>query len=163
MGGHVVPFGFSPCLWNNTEKQTEPETVLEPSQIAQLKFRTQVPEIEESVVGEGELYPETETTYRNKNDEDCSCQTSMERVSGHSWEVNGRDKWDDYSDTLGVVISWFERRTISVMFWKFWTVRHILVQNGFSKIMNEKNVLSEINDGLFDVVAGVFAHVFTVR
>ena len=54
---------------DNTEKQTEPETVLEPSQDSAVEVpEDTVPEIEESVVGEGELYPETEATYRNKNE-----------------------------------------------------------------------------------------------
>ena len=110
---------------DNTEKQTEPDIVLEPSQDSAVEVPEEaVPEIGESVVGEGGLYPDAEAVYRNKKRMKIAhVKTSMERVSGGiSWEINGRDKWDDYSDTLGVPDYQFtvrEDRTISVMFQKF--------------------------------------------
>ena len=110
---------------DNTEKGTEPEVVLEPSRDSAIEVpEDTVPEIGESVVGEGELYPETESTYRNKKRMKIAhVKASMERVSGGIvWEVNGRNKWDDYSDTLGVPDYQFtvrEDRTISIMFQKF--------------------------------------------
>lgn len=109
-----------------TPEETEPEVTAEPSYDSAVETPEDEapPEVTESVVGEGHLYPEPEASYRHKKRMKIAhVKASMERVSGGIlWEVNGIDKWSDYYDTLGVPDYEFtvqEDRTVSVMFQKF--------------------------------------------
>ena len=108
------------------EKESTPEIIVEPSTDSAVEVPEEgvSPEITDSDVGEGSLYPDEEHTYRNKKRMSIDhVKASMERVSGGIvWEINGSDKWSDYSDTLGVpdfLYSVREDRTVSVMFHKF--------------------------------------------
>ena len=82
------------------------------------------PDIEDSDIGEGELYPEEEPTFRHKKRMRIEhIKNSMVRISnGVEWTVNAVNKWDDYSETLGVPDFQYrvrEDRSVSVMFQKF--------------------------------------------
>ena len=108
------------------EKESTSEIIVEPSSDSAVEIPEEEtpPEITEGIVGEGSLYPNEEQTYRNKKRMSIDhVKASMERVSGGiAWQVSGRDKWSDYSDTLGVpdfLYSVREDRTVSVMFHKF--------------------------------------------
>lgn len=108
------------------EKESQSEVVLEPSTDSAIEVPEDEapPEVSETVVGDGSLYPEEEATFRNKKRMSIEhLKSSMERVSGGiAWEINGQDKWSDFSETLGVPdfqYSVNEDRTVSVMFHKF--------------------------------------------
>ena len=103
-----------------TIEPTEPQedtAVVEPAE-------EEPPSLSSNELGETELYPEEEDTYRNKKRMRIEhIKDSMILVSGGiEWHVGNTDMWENYSATLGVpdfqsrVI---EDRSVSVMFQKF--------------------------------------------
>ena len=112
---------------SDKESHTEPE-VLEPSTPIQvdtaLEPTDEPPSLESNTIGEGELYPEKEESYRNKKRMRIEhIKDSMVLVSGGiEWSINNKDMWENYSATLGVPdfqSRVLEDRTVSVMFQKF--------------------------------------------
>ena len=158
---------------DNTEKQTEPETVLEPSQDAQLKFRmTQYRRLKNLLWVKVNSIQKQKQRTEIKLMKIAHVKTSMEQVSGGiSWEVNGRDKWDDYSIHLESDYQFTVRedRTISVMFRKYGRCcGTCLYRMGSARDQrNERTFFSEIEpDGLVGKIRlnwCLCADVFTVR
>ena len=103
-----------------TIEPTEPQedtAVMEPAD-------EEPPVLENNELGEAELYPEEEASYRNKKRMRIEhIKDSMVLVSGGvDWVVGNTDMWENYSATLGVPdfqSRVLEDRSVSVMFQKF--------------------------------------------
>ena len=105
-----------PATIEPTESQ-EDTAVMEPAD-------EEPPVLENNELGEAELYPEEEASYRNKKRMRIEhIKDSMVLVSGGvDWVVGNTDMWENYSATLGVPdfqSRVLEDRSVSVMFQKF--------------------------------------------
>ena len=119
-----IPMFFACATESETTPESIPEPPEQPSDSAEPSAEQEPPGINSESLGEGDLYPEQEAAYRNKKRMRISqVQASMIQVSGGiEWNVQNTDKWQQYSETLGVpdyLQRIREEREPSIMFQKF--------------------------------------------
>ena len=119
----ILLFGlFMGC--SDKESVTEPSAIEPPDTAVSEPAEEEPPSLSNNELGEAELYPEEEDTYRNKKRMRIEhIKDSMVLVSGGvDWVVGNTDMWETYSSTLGVPdfqSRVLEDSSVSVMFQKF--------------------------------------------